>query len=90
MSLLEGESRQRKDADRKIPIQSMFADIHNSTMPPSPSTVEFVESLREWFEGKGWLTDKQFDALKAAHKRVMNGEDALYGYEDDEDMNHDE
>ena len=84
MSLLESEHKQRKDADRKMQIQSMLADIYNNQTSLRPNTLEFVGSLRGWFMNRGWLTDKQFEALVDVHDRSIHGSDLLCGYDDDE------
>lgn len=48
-------------------VERMFeAVIENS----SGSFSDFVTSIYQWWEEKGSLTDRQFDALKSAYERI--------------------
>lgn len=48
-------------------IDHMFDGLMRSRL--SPSFCEFVEAVHTWWEEKGFLTERQFEAIRDAHSR---------------------
>ncbi|MFQ5742007.1 MAG: hypothetical protein ACE5HV_00280 [Acidobacteriota bacterium] len=75
--LLRGKVRMRAADDDEAPrgkhhtdaeeIDTLFEDLFTSVSPAS-SFRDFVESVHEWWEDKGFLTEKQYQALRRARE----------------------
>ncbi len=50
-------------------IDEMFESV-SANLDPESSFCEFIESLHEWWEKKGFLTEKQYAALKNSYERM--------------------
>ena len=46
-------------------LSEVEVDLHGKKQPN-----EFIESIRDWFDTKGWLTDKQLEALERFYERA--------------------
>lgn len=57
-----------KDAQRAKLIEEMLKSCLRGV--ESESTATFVESLNRFYSTNGWLTDKQFSALKRIHDEL--------------------
>lgn len=59
-----GDVNRRGDRyDDEDEINSLFDKAFNNA-DPSANFYEFLVSIRTWWENKGWLTEKQYRALK--------------------------
>ncbi len=50
-------------------IEEMFEGVSQG-LDPDSSFYRFIESLHTWWEEHGFLTDKQYEALKNSYERV--------------------
>lgn len=55
-----------KKYTNKQEIETMFAIVLDS-VPKSSSFYSFIKSLEDWWETKGFLTEKQYEKLKKAY-----------------------
>lgn len=53
---------------RKRAIKEAFEELDGATVPSRSEG--FLQSLKEWFDEKGWLTDSQREALFTLRDRV--------------------
>lgn len=49
---------------------NMWFDEICSNPRTSLGFLDFIESVRSWWEQKGFLTDKQYEAIKSAYERI--------------------
>ncbi len=61
-------SSPHKEAERNVSITKIFKFL--SQLKHSSKTEDFLESLQDFFEEKGFLTDKQYEALLNVYERV--------------------
>ena len=66
--LLSPESM-RATGDR---VEDIFTDIFNNAKAMNASTKSFITSLYTQFNGKGYLSEKQFKSLEGVQERVLN------------------
>ena len=57
-----------KPASNAVTDQDEIGELLDEAEDAYPSS-DFVGSVREWFEEKGWITQRQWDALERIAKR---------------------
>ena len=58
-----------KKYDNASEINQMFDAVLQNVKPGS-SFFKFLESIHDWWDVKGWLTEKQYNALRKTYERI--------------------
>ncbi len=56
--------------DNEEEIRKLFQRLYDKTSPES-SFLDFVDSVHEWWQEKGFLTKSQYEAIRTAYDKTL-------------------